>query len=163
VKTTSIMRRLPPLFAGVIALMLGGCQLAKQRMEAAGYFAATQAGYAGRFRLAYGRWPANVNELEEFMCMRGRAEKFKLARFSCDQIVTLTYSTELIPEGKHLGMRFRDSNHSIMCSLRVWAPSPEAGAQFFPQIRISTTMTACTRAPIRHNGHDGKRWIEGAP
>ena len=119
----------------------------QERLLAAGYFAGLHAGYAGRFRLAYGRWPAGESELEEFMCMRDRAERFKLTRVSCDEVVRLPYHTELIPEGKHLRMRFLDSTNAVLCSLRVWAPEREDRADVFPRIVITTTLAGCQRSP----------------
>jgi hypothetical protein len=163
VDTTRLMTRLRPLFAVLAMWSASGCQVAQERMRAAGYFAATQAGYAGRFRLAYGRWPADANQLEEFMCMRDRAERFKLARVSCDRVVNLSYNTELIPEGKHLRMRFRDSTNALLCSLRVRAPSSDEGSGVFPRIVITTSLAACRRAPTRYSERDGKRWLEEAP
>lgn len=121
--------------------------MAQERLLAAGYFAGMHAGYAGRFRLAYGRWPTGEIELEEFMCMRDRAERFKLTRVSCDDVVSVPYRTELIPEGKHLRMRFRDSTNAVLCSLRVCAPVQDVGTGVFPRIVITTTLAGCKRVP----------------
>jgi hypothetical protein len=130
-----------------VALLLCGCQYVTTRLESAAYFSITSAGYAGRFRLAYGRWPASVNELEEFMCMRGRADQFGLARLSCDELVTLPYRTVLEPRGRDLRIRYFDSANALMCSLTLRAPRLGADAKVFPAILIESTMFSC---PGRH-------------
>jgi hypothetical protein len=55
----------------VLLPVISGCSAL--RLNGGREFAIFSAGYAGRLYIAYGRWPANVNELEEFVCMRGRA------------------------------------------------------------------------------------------
>jgi hypothetical protein len=137
-----------------VALLLCGCQYVTSRLESAAYFSITSAGYAGRFRLAYGRWPANVNELEEFMCMRGRAEQFGLERLSCNELVTLPYRTVLEPQGQDLRIRYFDSANALMCSLKLRAPRVGVDAAIFPAILIESTMFSCSGSPWKQRSAD---------
>jgi hypothetical protein len=127
-----------------MTLLLAGCQFLERRLESAAYFSATSAGYAGRYRIAFGRWP-NVAELEEFTCMPGRADKFGLAQISCDEVVTLPYRTELTPQGKDLRLRyFARSDGALLCSLRLRATELGADTNTFPRIVIQSTIFSCT-------------------
>jgi len=119
---------------------VGGCGLT--RWNSGREFATTSAGYAGRFRLAYGHWPA-MNELEEFMCMRGRADRFGLEQKSCDAVVSPPYRTQLTSVADDLRMQFYDSAKRRMCSLRVLAPPTEVGKSIAPMIVIKTTLLEC--------------------
>ena len=137
------------VLGGAIALLLAGCQLLERRLESAAYFSVTSAGYAGRYRIAFGRWPANVNELEEFTCMPGRADKFGLALMSCDDVVTVPYRTELSPQGKDLRLRYFDkSNGELLCSLKLRATELGADANTFPRIVIESTVFTCAKSPF---------------
>ncbi len=113
-------------------------------MESAAYFSVTSAGYAGRFRIAFGRWPASVDELDEFMCMTGQADRYELTRRTCDDVVSWPYRTVLTPEGKHLRIRYFDrSSSELVCNLQVQAPPAGARADTFPKIIINTTVFTC--------------------
>lgn len=124
-------------------LTLGGCEsLAVPVIQTAAFHAATSAGYAGRFRLAYSRWPS-AGELEEFMCMPGQAGKFGLDPISCDDVAALPYRLELTPRGDDLQMKFFDSSNQLHCSLVVRAPPTGADTATFPMIRIRTSVFSC--------------------
>jgi hypothetical protein len=120
--------------------LLGGCEV--MRPNAGRMFAIESAGYAGRFRLAYDRWPA-LSELEEFMCMNGRADRFGLALLSCRDVVFAPLRTSLLPVGRDLHMEFFDKQQQRVCRLRVRAPTAEAQRSAFPKIVIETTVFAC--------------------
>jgi hypothetical protein len=128
------------VLAGVMLSSLGGCELMK--WNAGREFAATSAGYAGRFRLAYGHWPS-MSELEEFMCMRGRADRFGLDLKSCDDFVKPAYRTQLTPLANDLNMKFFDSSQQEMCSLTVLAPPKDETTSLSPTIAIKTTLLSC--------------------
>jgi hypothetical protein len=132
------------------ALLLGGCQFVSDRVLNTAYFSTTSAGYAGRFRLAYARWPAGSEELEAFMCMRGRAEQFGLLRHSCDDVVHVSYRTELKSTGDDLRMSYFDSSDgTLLCTLKLRAPTADADTRTFPRIRIESTLFGCPRLPDR--------------
>jgi hypothetical protein len=126
--------------ACVMLSSLGGCELMK--WNSGREFATTSAGYAGRFRLAYGHWPS-MNELEEFMCMRGRADHFGLELKSCDEIVKPPYRTQLLPLANDLNMKFFDASKQEMCSLIVLAPPKAETTALSPSIVIKTTLLSC--------------------
>jgi hypothetical protein len=125
--------------------MIGGCQLL--RMNEGRALAAQMAGYAGRFRIAYGRWPTDVNELEEFVCMRGRADSFDLDRIDCDELVRMPYSTQITSRSAHLQMQFFDSAKKPICRLLVLAPPADADAAVFPMIVVKTSVFSCRGGP----------------
>ena len=127
-----------------------GCESLLPRVDSARLFASQSAAYAGRFRLAYGRWPATVNELEEFTCMPGRADKFGLEQPSCDELIRQPYRMELAPQGADLRMRFIDAVGEPVCTLRVLAPHADVHAEVFPMIEIRTNLFSCTG--------DGRAW-----
>jgi hypothetical protein len=129
------------------AMLLGGCQVVTARLESAAYFSITSAGYAGRFRLAYGRWPANTDELEEFTCMRGRADKFGMQTITCDEIVRTPYRTVLEPDGRDLRIRYYDRANALACTLELRAPPPGAEHSIFPSILIESNLFACSGRP----------------
>jgi hypothetical protein len=119
---------------------LGGCELL--RLNEGRGFAVTSAGYAGRFRIAHGRWP-DVNELEEFSCMRGRADRFGLALLFCEEVVNAPYETRLTVLGPNLRMTFLNAEHQPVCELTVLAPPARADRDVFPMIVIRTSVFAC--------------------
>jgi hypothetical protein len=120
--------------------MLGGCELL--RLNEGRGFAVTSAGYAGRFRIAHGRWP-DVNELEEFSCMRGRADTFGLALLFCEEVVNAPFRTQLAPSGPNLRMTFLNAERKPVCKLTVLAPAPRADKDVFPMIVIKTRVLSC--------------------
>jgi hypothetical protein len=126
-----------------VCLGLTGCEALLPRADAARVFATQSAAYAGRFRLAYGRWPASVNELEAFMCMSGHADRFGLEQPTCDEIVNQPYRTVLMPTGADLRMRYVDSSGESVCTLRIHAPAADADTTVFPMITIRTTVFSC--------------------
>ncbi len=125
----------------VVLPVITGCSAL--RLNGGREFAIFSAGYAGRFHIAYGRWPADVNELEEFVCMRGRADRFGLAQISCDDLLRKPYRTELTPSETHLEMRFSDLSKKPLCSLKVLTPPPRSGTDVFPMIVIKTSVFTC--------------------
>jgi hypothetical protein len=125
----------------VLSPIAGGCSAL--RLNGAREFAVYSAGYAGRFHIAYGRWPANVNELEEFVCMRGRADRFGLAQISCDELVQKPYRTQLNPREAYLEMRFFDLAKKPLCSLKVLTPPPRSVEDVFPMVVIRTSVFSC--------------------
>ena len=129
------------VLALVLLPVIGGCSVL--RLNEGREFAVYSAGYAGRFRLAYGRWPASVNELEEFVCMRGRADRFDLAQISCEELVRKPYRTQIIPRGPYLEMRFFDLAKKRVCSLKVLTPPVRSEADVFPMIVIKTSVLSC--------------------
>jgi len=140
------------MFVCALLPLLGGCELL--RMNQGRGFAIHSAGYAGGFRLAYGRWP-DINELEEFSCMHGRADKFGLALLSCEQVVDAPYRTQLTPSGAHLRMQFFDSSRKEVCSLTVIAPRARADKGVFPMVVVKTTVFSCRgdrQAPVAGTG-----------
>lgn len=133
--------------------MLAGCQYLERRLESAAYFSVTSAGFAGRFRIAFGRWPASVNELEEFICVPGHADRFAIHQMSCDDVVAWPYRTELIPDGNHLRMNYYDrSTGKLLCKLRLQAPPDGADLDIFPMVVIRSTVISCS----------GARWNTGS-
>jgi hypothetical protein len=120
--------------------LLGGCESLRPNE---GRFAATLwAAYAGRFRIAYGHWPT-IDELEEFSCMRGRADRFGLELSSCDDIVNAPFRPSMTPRGEHLEMRFTGVDHKEVCHLKVIAPPAGADKAMFPMIVIKTSVFTC--------------------
>ena len=124
----------------VLLPIAGGCSVL--RLNDGREFAVYSAGYAGRFHLAYGRWPADVNELEEFTCMRGRADRFGLAQISCDDLVRKPYRTRLRPEDAYLEMRFFVADKPV-CTLRVLTPPVRSETDVFPMVVIKTGIFSC--------------------
>jgi hypothetical protein len=139
------LARLVSSFA--LLTVLGGCSLL--RLNEGREFATYSAAYAGRFHIAYGRWPANVNELEEFICMPGRADHFGLAQISCDDLVRKPYRMQLAPRGVDLRMEFQDAAKKSVCALTVFAPMARKDVEVFPMIVIRTSVFSCP-------GDDGK-------
>jgi hypothetical protein len=131
-------------------LLLSGCQAVQRHALAVFYFSEVSAGYAGRYRLATGHWPATVAELEEFACMRGRAEQYGMRRMDCAEVVALPFRTELQPVGKDLWLRYFDSANNRLCSLRLRAPPREVSRWAHPMIVIKTTVFSCPRAAGTH-------------
>lgn len=120
--------------------LLGGCGL--PRLNEGRQFAVYSAGYAGRFHIAYGRWPT-LDELEEFVCMRGRADGFGLAQVSCDALVSKPYRTQITPQVTYLEMRFFDLDTKPVCDLRVLIPKPRDKKDLFPMVVIKTRLFSC--------------------
>jgi hypothetical protein len=120
--------------------MIGGCELL--RLNKGREFAVQSAGYAGGFRIAYGRWP-NFSELEEFSCMHGRADRFGLALLTCEEVVDAPFLTQLVPSGVHLRMQFFNSAQKEVCNLTVIAPPAREDKNAFPMIVIKTTVFSC--------------------
>lgn len=136
------LRRLTTwLFCGVAAAQ-AGCQAVEERAKSLLYFSVSSAGYAGRFRLAEGRWPA-VGELEEFMCMRGRAERFGMPMLTCEQVVNSPYRIGMKPAGEDLEIRYFEPGGTEVCRLRLVAPRAGAHSDMFPKIIIRSTVFAC--------------------
>ncbi len=104
----------------------------------------TTAGYAGRYRIAYQRWPT-LTELEEFMCMPGRADKFGMKQMSCDDVVALP-RMDLAPRGADLEMKYFDASNRLTCRLLVRAPPKGAGTAF-PMVKIQTNLFSCRDSP----------------
>jgi hypothetical protein len=125
-----------------VALMqwLPGCE--SLRPNEGRFVATAWAAYAGRFRIAYGRWPT-ISELEEFSCMHGRADSFGLQLSSCDDIVNAPFRPRLIPRGANLEMRFVDAAQKPVCRVTVYEPSANADKAMFPMIVIKTHVFAC--------------------
>jgi hypothetical protein len=94
------------------------------------------------FRIAYGRWP-DVNELEEFSCMHGRADKFGLDLLTCEEVVDAPYRTQLTPSGVDLRMQFFNSTRKEVCSLTLLAPPARTDKDAFPMMVIKTTVFSC--------------------
>ena len=143
-------------FSGVLILAslpwLGGCEL--MRPNAGRLFAIESAGYAGRFRLAHDRWPS-LSELEEFMCMTGRADRYGLALLTCKEVVFAPLHTRLAPAGRDLRMEFIDDEKRSVCRLRVRAPDAADRRSAFPKIVIDTSVYAC---PGTDEYRGGKEW-----
>ena len=133
------------ILACALLSMIGGCELL--RLNEGRVFATQVAGYAGRFRIAYGRWPADVNELEEFICMRGRADSFDLDRIDCEELVRVPYSMQIAASHAHLQMQFFNSAKEPICRLRVLAPPADADAAVFPMIVVKTSVFSCPGGP----------------
>lgn len=127
-------------------LALSGCQVVERHALAVLYFSELSAGYAGRYRLATGNWPATVAELEEFACMRGRAEQYGMRRMDCAEVVALPFRTEMQPVGKDLRLRYFDTANNRLCSLRLRAPAPQVSRWAHPMIIIKTTVFSCPHA-----------------
>ena len=128
-------------------LALAGCQsLLFPKFKPALLQSMNAASYAGRFRLAYQRWPATANELQEFMCMPGRADKFGLEQYSCDEVVEMP-RMELEPRGADLEMNFFDTSNESFCRLRVRAPPKGADTSTFPMVKIETDVFSCRGSP----------------
>lgn len=136
-------RLISGLICGVASLLQAGCQALEARALSMLHFTATSAGYAGRFRIAHDRWPANVNELDEFMCMAGRAEQFGLARLTCEEVVAFPYRIELQPIGDDLRIRCFESPDTPVCSLKLFAPPTDAHRKIFPALMIRSTLFEC--------------------
>lgn len=129
------------LVMGLVLLAAsGGCSLL--HLNEGRVFATYSAGYAGRFHIAYGRWP-NADELEEFVCMSGRADRFGLVQISCDDLVRKPYRTQLTPRGTDLRMQFFDAAKKSVCILTVLAPPARHDADVFPMIVIKTSVFSC--------------------
>jgi hypothetical protein len=127
------------ILASALLLMVG-CEILRPNE---GRFVATVwAAYAGRFRIAYGHWPT-IAELEEFSCMRGRADRFGLELSSCDDVVNSPYRPRLMPHGLNLEMHFINAAGKPVCRLTVIAPAASADQDVFPMIVIKTTVLAC--------------------
>jgi hypothetical protein len=135
------------LICSASVLALAGCQLLEGRSLSLFHFASSSAGYAGRFRLAEGRWPG-VSELEEFMCVRGRADRHALPLLSCDEVVSSPYRMEMLPLGNDLQIRYFEGDQPV-CRLRLIAPRPEPDPEVFPMIIIKSTLFSCPGRP-RH-------------
>jgi hypothetical protein len=119
---------------------IGGCEVL--RLNEGREFAVYSAGYAGRYRIAHGRWP-DVRELEEFTCMHGRADDFGLALRSCEEVVLAPYHTRLTPNGGHLRMEFIDAAQKTVCTLEVLSPPARADKAVFPMVVIKTSVFSC--------------------
>lgn len=130
------------LLCGLVLLLFGGCQIVESRSRSLFYFSATSAGYAGRFRIAHGRWPADSAELERFMCAAGQAEAFGLVRPDCAEAASLPYRLELVPLGADLRIRYLEDSGDAVCTLRLLAP-PADGAAISPMIVIKSSLLAC--------------------
>jgi len=122
------------------ALLCSGCE--SMRPNQGRLMAASWAAYAGRFRIAYGHWPT-MSELEEFSCMRGRADRFGLELSSCDDVVKAPFRPQLVPRGANLELRFTNDVHQTVCRLTVLAPPAGAEKTMFPMIRIRTSIFGC--------------------
>ena len=131
---------LPKLLLACVGLPLfAGCTL--PRLNEGRAFAIYSAGYAGRYHIAYARWP-NLNELEEYVCMRGCADGF----------VGKPYRTQMAARAAYLEMRFFDLAMKPVCSLKVLTPPPRSEEELFPMIVIKTSLLSCPG--------NGKRAVE---
>jgi hypothetical protein len=135
------------MLMGAALLPVSGCQVVERHTLSVLYFSQVSAGYAGRFRLATGRWPATTTELEEFSCMPGRAERYGLHRMSCDDVVRLPLRTEMYDEGGDLRLRYTDPAGARLCSLRLRAPASGSESALIPMLVIRTSVFSCSRSP----------------
>jgi hypothetical protein len=121
---------------------LAGCAVVESRMMSLSYFSATSAAYAGRFRLAHGRWPGDARELGEFVCTSDHVELSGFERGSCDDVLGLPYRLELTRDGDDLRIRYFESDAAV-CSLRLLAPPAHTDSRVFSMIVIKSTLFAC--------------------
>ena len=133
-----VLAKLALVFAMI--LTFSGCELLRPNF--AQVYAVESAGYAGRFRLAHGRWPS-MGELEEFMCMHGRADKYGLGLRTCEEVVNPPYTTLMSPLGRDLQMQFFNSGRQNVCRLTVRAPEENRRDGYYPTIVIETTVFSC--------------------
>jgi hypothetical protein len=136
--------RLLALLCCLALPLLTGCELLRDCVPRAQFFALMHASYAGRFRVEFARWPTPA-ELEEYLCMENRARSFDMrTALSCDELVRLPWRVEMIPEGRHLRLLFLDEADRGLCELQVRAPPREADLRAFPMVVIKTTAFACS-------------------
>jgi len=119
---------------------LSGCELL--RPNVARVYAVETAGYVGRFRLAHDRWPS-ISELEEFMCMHGRADNYGLGLRTCEDVVNPLYTLQMSSQGQDLQLQFYNSERQNVCRLTVLAPAKSELSGYYPTIVIETTVFAC--------------------
>ena len=123
--------------------LISGCTALRRTTLTSIRLSIETAGYAGRFRLAYQRWPHDQNEMEEFMCMRGRADRFDLQQPRCEEVIHYPYRLTLVPKGRDLEIDYDDRKGMRLCSLTLRAPSADAEGTPFPTIVIEANMFSC--------------------